>query len=174
MRKFDRAINLLAAVMIVGAGCRQTTGPATPGALGPMGPLAPVAPGQAPALGPFGGPTRVTPPPTGSVNQSSYQAPVPAAGGPYFGSSLSPARSGQGAIGSGVQAASFTETNSNFAEPAADNLAASRPPAVRDPRRGGMQVIDLTGAPDPPGYRPPLYPQTGPVPFAPAPAYRPN
>ncbi|MDA8744683.1 hypothetical protein N9N28_08630 [Rubripirellula amarantea] len=60
-------------------------------------------------------------------------------------------------IGSGVQTASWTETNAAFGP--ATTFPQQETPAdrsqftnQRDARAGGMQVIDLTGAPNPPGY----------------------
>ena len=55
-------------------------------------------------------------------------------------------------IGSGVQPASWTETGTSVsnAGPLMSNQQTSS--QARDIRAGGMGVIDLTGAPNPPGY----------------------
>lgn len=131
--------------------------------------------GSSPNLGanPFNpGPTRVTPPPTGSAGTSgaSLGAPVPGGFNPYLGSSsnanASPQRNpngsftgtanrndgtfGQAPIGSGVAQASFVETASNVPPSQIPNLGTP----FRSPERSGMRVIDLTNATSPPGYRP--------------------
>ena len=71
------------------AGCRQTTGLNSAGNLTPIGPmnpngstgtLTPLGSGQSAALGPFGGATRVSPPPAGS-----YVAPNNYMGGGQVG-----------------------------------------------------------------------------------------
>ncbi|WP_145175904.1 hypothetical protein [Rubripirellula lacrimiformis] len=164
----------LLAMMAIGmAGCRQTTGSASAGSLAPVGPLSPVSPGQSPSLGPFGGPTRVAPPPTGSFSQpnNGYLAPAPQAsaalgsGAPTIPfnqtnpamapAAMNPSLANAAPIGSGVRPASWTETTSNIASgPALPNAPATAPTPPSNPRAGGMQVIDLTGAPSPPGYRP--------------------
>ncbi len=175
MRKINSMLPLIAVMIVGSSGCRQTTGPMSAGSLSTASPLSPVAPGQAPSLGLFGAPTRVAPPPTGSFvqpnaylnpitqPQAQHGGPAPAASfgqspGTSFGQTASVAPSFQPIggqttdsliIGSGVQTASWTETNSNI------------PNAVADPRSGGMQVIDLTGAPSPPGYRSPVVPNYG-------------
>ena len=176
---------LIVSGALVGGGCRQTTGPTATGQLSPMGTLSPVAPGQSPILGPFGGSTRVSPPPTGAFNGNSASNVAPnnymgsAAPNASFGGLASapidmpppstdsfdqspmgpPSFNSVAPIGSGVQTAAWTETNSNF--PAAaptwrpETLASrSQSSNQRDPRAGGMQVLDLTGAPNPPGYQP--------------------
>jgi hypothetical protein len=71
-----------------------------------------------------------------------------------------------GVIGSGVQAAGWTETNSNIPSAAPNAIGAPtvgiNPTPASNPRSGGMQIIDLTGAPAPPGYRPAYQPATAP------------
>ena len=74
---------LSAAFLVIACGCRQTTAPMfgglnpTGASLSPATGLTPVAPGQTPVLGPlggtgpFGGATRVTPPPTGSFSSGN-------------------------------------------------------------------------------------------------------
>lgn len=151
----------LAAIVFVVGGCRQTNG-TTAGPLMPMGGLSPVTPGQAPILGPFGGTTRVTPPPTGSFSPSGTLGNIAPA--PGYG----PAPSGyapqvnSGAfnqpIGSGVQTASAfgqpaMNQHANWTETGA-TLPNNSYSQGRDPRAAGMQVIDLTGSPNPPNYRP--------------------
>ena len=185
MRRLEFATLLLSAVSLAALGCRQTTGPST---AGPTGPLSPVSAGQAPSLNPFGGATRVTPPSTGS-----FSSPNAYIGGPPGQAGLAPTApgglatapnpgfataSGQAPIGSGVQAAGWTETGSgvatagptaqqgfgsnSFAPNAPSNANGVAPAAFgspapttpTSPQLGGMQVIDLTGAPPPPGYHP--------------------
>ncbi|KAA1262506.1 hypothetical protein LF1_50710 [Rubripirellula obstinata] len=153
----------LAAIVFVASGCRQTNGTTT-GPLTPLGGLSPVTPGQAPILGPFGGATRVTPPPTGSFSPAGTLgtiAPAPGYGPPANYAPQVNAGAFNQPIGSGVQPvsgfdqpainqhASWTETGTT--------IASGGSPQARDPRAGGMQIIDLTRAPDPPNYRPPNY-----------------
>ncbi len=147
---------LFAAIMMVTTGCRQTTG-TTAG--GPLVPLSPNNAATTPALVPFGGPTRVTPPPTGS-----YTVPNNYMGGSAPISQLPPtavggfaAAGGNPVIGSGVQRAGWTETGSNFQGPGNSVVTYGVNPSS-NLRSGGMQVIDLTGAPSPPGYRAPVAP----------------
>jgi len=191
MRGPITATLLAAVVPIVSAGCRNTTAPVA-GVSTTPGTLAPVGPGQAPILGPLGGgSTRVTPPATGA-----YTAPTG-----YLGTATAPAYPGYtGAgttanplapapIGSGVQVTGWAETNAQVPQQSAGNpvpRAAPRASSTSDPRSGGMQVIDLTGAPAPPGYQRPLpstryqqpalppqaAPYTAPPAFAPAPPQR--
>lgn len=171
MRKQSLALLFLAAIAMTATGCRQTTGTIAGGPAS-SGALAPVNPSQQPILGPFGGNTRVTPPATGSYQPT----------GGYIGASTAPigppslgviqqagptglATQSLAPIGSGVQVAGWTETNSVVpiatvpSEPTMQVQTA-------DPRSGGMQVHDLTGAPAPPGYRPSIA-QFAPVNAAP-------
>jgi hypothetical protein len=74
-----------------------------------------------------------------------------------------------GVIGSGVQVAGWTETNSVVGTP----TFGTNPSAGSQPRRGGMQVIDMTGAPVPPGYPPAIAPSF-PNQFPPAVQSQPN
>ncbi len=152
MRRIQLATLLLTAVSLIASGCRQTAGPANTGPMTPIGPLSPVGQGQAPVLGPFGGTTRVTPPGTGS-----YGAPNNYMGGvaPQANAGVNPAggfasQPSAGVIGSGVQAAGWTETNSNFQSAGANAGGAPtfgiNPSPASNPRSGGMQIIDLTGA----------------------------
>ncbi len=135
-----------------------------------MGTLSPVAPGQTPTLGPFGSPTRVAPPPTGSftptsapINQSTSGPMNPPASGFGPPSTQPQASLNQSPIGSAVQSVGWTETNA--ALPQANSNSDARyasagttaSPRMTDPRSGGMGVIDLTGAPNPPGYMPNNY-----------------
>ena len=170
MRRHCFKLLTISALVLAAGGCRQTTGPAG-GTLSPLGSFAPsnsllpVAPGQTPKLGPFGGATRVTPPPTGSFSNpgnapsgiapTSGYAPLNSLGqaGPQNdGRFASPSAQ---PMGSGIQQTTWTETGTSVGNPASpllSNPQTSNP--HRDPRSGGMQVIDLTGAPHPPGYSP--------------------
>ncbi len=159
MRRIQLATLLLAAVSLISSGCRQTTGPANNGPLTPLGTLSPVGQGQAPVLGSFGGQTRVTPPGTGSyVAPNNYMGGAPlgqtnAGVNPAGGFASQPS---SGVIGSGVQVAGWTETNSVIQSPNTFGTPSfgSNPSAGSDPRSGGMQIIDLTARTAPPGYRP--------------------
>lgn len=165
MRRRSLSLLFLAAFLTTATGCRQTTG-TIPGVPPPAGGLSPVSPSQQPILGPFGGNTRVTPPATGT-----YQST-----GGYIGASTAPVASpslgvsqqvtpiGNAPLGSGVQVAGWSETNSVV--PTATQPNAVLPNAAvpstganqtqaSGPRSGGMHVNDLTGAPAPPGYRAP-------------------
>ena len=174
MRTKHLATLFFTTVVVTAAGCQQTPG-TIPGGAAPPGPLAPVNPNQPPILGPFGGNTRVTPPATGSYQPT----------GGYLGTSSAPVSQpgyaptqSQSAVepvvGSGVQVAGFTETNSHVAQ---QNLPTNNLPAAAgnasDPRSGGMHVNDLTGAPAPPGYRP-SYPQPNRANYVVAPQSVPN
>ena len=152
---------LTATITLVASGCRQTTPTAASGALMPLSPNSGSA---APTFQPFVGQTRVTPPPTGSysvpnnylggVPTSQMGNPAAAVGGyaaaqnqPLYGS---PATGSQ-VIGSGVQQTGWTETGANVAQPTAPNSGTFAPGGypsaaapARDPRSGGMQVIDMT------------------------------
>lgn len=187
----------LSSLILLG-GCRQTTGPT--GALmpagnfaAPNGALTPVAPGQTPAIGPFGGNTRVTPPSTGAINTpNNYMGGVAPTS---FGAGLQNASPNQSfaaqpngltgsqgtfdsfsnlsnvrsepiagstvngfgqPIGSGIQTTSFQQPTNEFSPGQSFQTGTSQPGQRNpsDPRSGGMQVIDMTGAPNPPGYRP--------------------
>ncbi len=169
---------LTATITLVASGCRQTTPTAGSGALMP---LTPNSGSAAPTFQPFVGQTRVTPPPTGSysvpnnylggVPTSQMGNPAAAVGGnaatqnpPIY----APSAAGQQVIGSGVLQTGWTETGTNVAQPTAPNSGTFAPGGypsaaapARDPRSGGMQVIDMTGAPAPPGYRANVVPQAG-------------
>ena len=153
---------LLPALVVPSIGCRQTTGPMVGGPVA-SGTLSPVVPGQNPVLGPFGGNTRVTPPATGSYQPTSgytgaSNGSVPGANLALTPSSVNAAApaNATAAIGSGVQVAGWTETNTVLPNaPASEPLANyGTNPSAPNPRSGGMQVIDLTAAPAPPGYQP--------------------
>jgi hypothetical protein len=187
-------------------GCRQTTGVNTAGPLTPIAPLSPAASngmlaplgaGQAPTLGPFGGPTRVTPPSTGAyVAPNDYMGgSVGLQGNPLGAGGLvqsNPAGGGwnglgnQTPIGSGVQQTGSWSAGSGLGQAANQSLSPLAPAPQSGVRSGGMQVIDLTGAPPPPGYQPSLraiptpnqQPGLAPAPapsnsFDPAPSWRP-
>ena len=189
--RFSIATLLVAVVCLTG--CRQTTGVNSAGPLSPISPLSPTAatgsltpmsPGQMPALGPFGGTTRVTPPSTGS-----YAAPNNYMGGadmsyqvnPPMGVAQNNTASGWNPppIGSGVQqTGAWSAPNqpaTGFAPGsgyAGSGYAPSQSPIGSGIRSQGMQVHDLTGAPSPPGYQPPLR-NTIPLPNQQAPALAP-
>lgn len=196
MRNIFTAAAICVALALFATGCRQTTGTA-PGAFSAIGPLSPVN-GQTPVLGPFGGNTRVAPPSTGSFQAAPASAPItqPSAYGPLganpsfsspqnFASNQSSASNQNFAsnqpggfsnqpIGSGVQQATWTETLSNV--PSAEQFGStSIPTSSSSLRLGGMQVIDLTAAPNPPGYAPNGFaPQQFASPQVPANRYAPN
>ncbi len=128
------------------------------------GTLSPVVPGQNPVLGPFGGNTRVTPPATGSYQPTNGYIGASNGSGPAANLALTPSSpnasipsNALAAVGSGVQVAGWTETNAVLPSPAASELQTSygTNPTASNPRSGGMQVIDLTAAPAPPGYQTP-------------------
>ncbi len=197
MRNFCFTTLCLGVLVLASSGCRQTNGslgsslfgagaPATTNPLAPSGTLTPVAPGQTPVfgsfqgVGPMGGSTRVTPPPTGAFSipnnyLGSQAEPMNAI--PAFQSSSNLTAPAQRPstlqalatddfsrpIGSGLQPVGWTETAASIPTTNRRNVSSDR----RDPRAGGMQVIDLTGAPKPPGYSARAYP-TQPS-FAPVP-----
>ena len=160
---------LISSIALIPTGCRQAPGPLGAGPLSPIGngALAPV-PNSAPSLNPFGGPTRVTPPGT-----SAFSSPNNYLGGVQRGRANNPGPTGGFAqassepIGSGVQVAAWSDQSANSPGDANQRsvvqtssysrfgLGASNPPrSDRGPRKSGMRVIDMTGAPNPPGYRP--------------------
>ena len=173
-------------LLSVSAGCRNTTNaPISP--LGSASPLTPVSPMQ-PQLSPvqptsgfstFGGPTRVPPPPTGADQASSGFAapgfnsngyapagvnstPAPNAVGFNAGTTQSlpaPTTSDPGVRQTTWIGAGNTAPAANQASLGGDPTGM---PAPNGPRTGGMQVIDLTTAPYPPGYAPPPTPQAYP------------
>lgn len=171
-------------------------------ALSPLAPvqgaatLSPLQPTS--GISTFGAPTRVPPPPTGSYNPpgsygstSSFNAPT--SNYAPTGSAPSGATLGSNGLTRGV-----TDLNSSFdsgvrqtgwvadpnvggatfgpgTDPRLNSAAATTAPTnpSSGPRTGGMQVIDLTRSPYPPGYVPPqnrpgagTLPQS--VPFPPA------
>ncbi|MEM1068398.1 MAG: hypothetical protein AAGI63_05855 [Planctomycetota bacterium] len=180
--RFSIATFLLMTLCLTG--CRQTTGLNSGGPLTPIGPvsatsstgaLTPLGSGQSPSLGPFGGPVRVTPPTTGSyVAPNNYMGGGQVSYPQQFGSGVvqsNPTGNGWNGgwnpptVGSGVQQTGgygngFNQpsngvgSNSSFA-PNTSGIAP--PPTANGIRSGGMQAIDLTGAPQPPGYQPPAY-----------------
>ncbi|NND98409.1 MAG: hypothetical protein HKN47_13895 [Pirellulaceae bacterium] len=160
---------ILAVILATGisTGCRQTTGTVQSG-LTPVSPLsstnqlAPVR--SASAIGPFGGSTRVPPPPTGG-----YSVPNNYMGGasPYGQTSNNQINSG--GFASNGQSGGWTQSGANtFASPgnsfnananiqnqmAIDNIGQPIAASGQRPQSGGMRVIDMTAAPAPPGYRP--------------------
>ncbi len=200
--RYSIATFLLTTVCLTG--CQQTAGVNTAGPLTPIGPSAPNgANGQASALNPFGAPTRVPPPNLGSYTapnnymgggNTSNQGSVPASGGVSQTNPNANSWNGQ-AIGSGVQQATAVsngtwnqaggnqsgvnqaggnQTANGFAPN--PNMAPSAAPPSNGLRSGGMQVIDLTGGPPPPGYHPSAQapaPTNQPPGYAPAPTNQP-
>ncbi|WP_236696461.1 hypothetical protein [Rhodopirellula islandica] len=165
----------LSAVTALGllTGCQQTNG--TTGA-----PISMLQPGQAavqnptlPSLGPFGASARVPPPATGSYGQVSGS---PAGASNYAptgnynstsGNVIPMSHNSSDTVGSGIAQAggAMPGTMSPMAQNANQQWVEtnavqpqSMMPAAADSsggvRSGGMQVIDLTGAPPPPGYVP--------------------
>ncbi len=136
-----------------------------PGSFSTVSPLSPVN-GQTPILGPFGGNTRVSPPSTGSFSQPGTTAPISQPSAQYNPPQYSPPQ---------YNPAQFSPMGSNTAAPM-QNLASGQSPNFDAPtgfsnepigsgvqqatwtetnlRLSGMQVNDLTGAPNPPGYAP--------------------
>ncbi|MCG8652450.1 MAG: hypothetical protein MI861_21595 [Pirellulales bacterium] len=172
MRRSNLAtLVMTAATLSILAGCQQT--PATPVVGGPLVPLSPNSASSVPTLRPFGGQqTRVTPPPTGAVSiPNNYLGGVAPAGQ----ASLAPLGGGFAAvgtsqpIGSGVRQTGWNQAGAplpsgNLSGPGPGvggsgtrNFGGAANP--NDPRRGGMQVIDLTNAPQPPGYQGGFAPQ---------------
>jgi hypothetical protein len=161
---------ILLIVSILAAGCRQTPGPNGAASASSMNPLTPMTSGQSPSLGVFGGSTRVTPPSTaGFAAPNSYLggpgiAPVdPNAAGIGPLGAYAPPQTGN-AIGSGVQVAGWNDANRTMApaptlgvapSPGIAPTYGSGSPSNRDPRGGGMKVIDMTRTATPPGYRAP-------------------
>ncbi|MEP4681570.1 MAG: hypothetical protein ABJ015_07990 [Rhodopirellula bahusiensis] len=181
----------LSAVTVLGllTGCQQTNG--TTGA-----PISMLQPGQTPVqsptlptLGAFGASARVPPPATGSYGQVSG---TPAAAANYAptgnynsspGSVIPISHNSGDTVGSGiaqvggVMLGSMTSAaqNPNQQQWVETNAVQTNPmmPAATHAstgvRSGGMPVIDLTGAPPPPGYVPQVansYPNTGSYPAA--------
>lgn len=192
--RFSTATLLLTVALL--AGCRQTTGVNSAGPLVPVNPLAPTGnsasltplnSGQTPVLGPFGGATRVTPPPSGSYSapnnymgggQVSAPAMQPGMGIAQSNSmSMNPNHGGvnnqwdggwNAPIGSGVQqTGGISPSPQSYGTQNFQNQGNTVPggypnqpsfppsqPGASGIRSGGMQPIDLTGAPSPPGYQP--------------------
>ena len=191
MRRLSSATLVFAVASMSLLGCRQTAGPTSGGSMS-SGSMSPAM--QSPSFNPFGGSTRVSPPPpNASAIQNPYIGGPPGqanavqgtAGGfvsaaPAVGS---PVASGQ-VVGSGVQPtrfvgsgthstaqAGFATTNDTLG-PAGGGVApasygTTAPAHVNPFRAGGMQVNDLTRAPAPPGYQTPVGYQA-PVPNHPA------
>lgn len=190
MRRSLLAILSLSCLLTVGSGCRQTTSSINGSSLTPISPLAPnnsLFPAPGSSVGPMGGSTRVPPPSTGSIGTPNN----------YLGGATSqisnPNNAGSFAavsprdefVGSGVQSAGWTETNTNLPNgsiaPAGFNEGQfqpqsnsfnqpapfSQPASLPKPLPGGMKVIDLTGAPNPPGYYPQQQPYQNPGSYSP-------
>lgn len=183
------AAALVFSIALLIAGCQQTpnastqltpVGTMSQPQLAPVGTVAPVS--GTSGIGPFGRPTRIPPPSTGSYGvPNNYMGGTTTIG--EVGINTQPID--QFRSSSGVQAAGFadapatggvatTSFGSGFQTQGAP--AASTPPSMQ-PQLGGMRVHDLTGAPLPPGYRGnavviPSQPQqpTQPRSFAPNPA----
>lgn len=149
-------------LLLVPTGCRQTANTAAGVPLQPF-----TNPGgvTGPALSPFGGAagSRVAPPATGSVTPNNYMGGtgigptttgyLPATSSGSVSDSLQPIGSGvaqagyQGGEGMPHSAVALTAGQS----PVTPSLS----PANGSPTDGRMRVIDLTGAPAPPGYQAP-------------------
>ena len=178
MRRLSFATLLFAVSTTIFMGCRQTASPSISGAM-PSGSMSPAM--QSPTFSPFGGSTRVTPPPpNGSALQNPYIGGPPGqtnAAPSTVGNFVSAAPSGSSpsgfgqVVGSGVQPATYMDTpgnansQANFVNGTGSNPHGSgvatvahgshlAPANVNPFRAGGMQVNDLTRAPLPPGYRP--------------------
>ncbi len=176
MRRSHIAVLSLLCLSAASSGCRQTTTGIAGTQLTPVSPLAPnnsLFPAPGSGIGPMGGSTRVPPPPTGSVGMpaNNYLSNGVTSQVNQFGTSSDLASvPNHGVVGSGVQNAGWTETGANvsptamspvgYNDPAwASNvtpqtsspLAASQP-TMSNMTMGGMQVIDLTTSPPPPGY----------------------
>ncbi len=177
MRRLSFATLVFAVASMSFLGCRQAAGPTAGGSMS-SGSMSSAM--QSPSFNPFGGSTRVSPPPP-----NASAAPNPYIGGPPGQTnavqgtaggfvSAAPGVSGQ-IVGSGVQPAGFVGSGTNPIAPiaqaeftatndtpvfaggsvAAANYGTSAPATVNPFRAGGMQVNDLTRAPTPPGYRAP-------------------
>ena len=175
--RFLAAALLGATSLAAFVGCQQA---GSQGGFAGAGSYAPITqlPGQNavngptfPTLGPFGASARVPPPSTGSFQgasavNSSFNSNNYAPAG-YTPNGIRPmsfdsnqvGQSGQVAnvggfgpsatTGNGAQGSGWQETSAN-----AFSAQAPMPP-TDGIRSGGMPVIDLTGAPPPPGYSPP-------------------
>ena len=173
MRTFHYTALLFTTVVLISTGCRQTSGPVGPSPLTPAntGALTPQAT-QAPSLNPFGGSTtRVTPPATGAFSvPNNYLGGAAVGHNGVVNSGL--VQQNQNVTGSGVQVAGWNSTNPGafanqqaFAQNPIGSGIGPNPnnnPNYRDPVSSGMRVIDLTGAPNPPGYQRPQQSFTSP------------
>lgn len=150
----------------VASGCRNTTNvPISPlGQASPLTPVSPLQPQLSPiqptsGISPFGASTRVPPPPT--TPDASFNSTVP------FNSSYAPPSTfgpsavnsvGAAPIGSGVQQAGWVGQSGRTGAPTTGGVGIGVPATQATPasaRSGGLPVIDLTRAPNPPGYVPP-------------------
>ncbi|OYP34754.1 hypothetical protein [Rhodopirellula sp. MGV] len=170
------AITCSAALLLV-CGCRNTTN-APIGTFGQTSTLAPVQGGvplspiqPTSGVSAFGSPTRVPPPSTGSYNVPGNYGPSTGYAPNNSTSSLpSGAAYGQAALTRGVTDLTTAGGTGNYdnsirqtgwisdsplPQQAPSNPAPSTTPSPDSIRAGGMQVIDLTGSPYPPGYVPP-------------------
>jgi len=167
----------LAAMSLSAAGCQQTQGPNGSFGAAPITQLhgqAPMTGPAMPSLGPFGGSKRVPPPPTGAYGNAAAINATQAGYAPNGITQMSHTDAAGGA--GGVANAGWVETNTNGAFQAAQSSfqgnASSGGTFPSDSgtgasiRSGGMPVIDLTGAPLPPGYSPqiPYAPNQNPYP----------
>ena len=151
----------------VASGCRNTTNvPISPlGQASPLTPVSPLQPQLSPiqptsGISPFGASTRVPPPPT-TLDSGSFNATVP------FNSSYAPPATfgssavtslGATPVGSGVQQAGWVGQSGRNGATTAGGVGFGAPANQAPPasaRSGGLPVIDLTQAPNPPGYVPP-------------------
>lgn len=179
MRRLSFATLIFAVGSMSFLGCRQTAGPTAGGSMSSSS-MSP-AMQSSPSFNPFGGSTRVSPPPpNASVAPNPYiggppgqagvvQGPagsfvaaapgVSPTSGQVVGSGIQPA----GFVGAGVNPtaqAGFATGTFNSATPntsvATAAYGTTAPANVNPFRAGGMQVNDLTRAPAPPGYRAPV------------------
>ncbi|MCC9602626.1 hypothetical protein LOC67_18915 [Stieleria sp. JC731] len=173
--KIPAAAIVSSAALLLICGCRNTT----TGAVGPLGqsttlapvqggiPLSPIQPTS--GVSAFGSPTRVPPPPTGSYSVpggyggSANYAPTNSSSAVPSGAAYNQAGLTRGVTdltnGNAGYDNSIRQTGWVSETPQALPTQQFAPAPLATPtdsiRSGGMQVIDLTGSPYPPGYVPP-------------------
>jgi hypothetical protein len=126
----------------------------------------------------------VSPPPTGSYSAPNTYMGSPVPAGTVAPGQISPMPQGpyptqsNNGVGSGAQPGGWTTSNPATGQPAPNPAGVATVStfgvATSDPRSGGMQVIDMTSAPAPPGYQPAgtgtnisVPPPQGPAAYAP-------
>ncbi|MEO1526517.1 MAG: hypothetical protein AAFX06_13860 [Planctomycetota bacterium] len=174
--RFVLATAGMALLLSASIGCRNTTSvPISPlGQASPLTPVSPLQPQLSPVqqtsgISPFGAPTRVPPPPT-TIDNGSFSSNLPLNSGyaptSNYGPSAVNSLGAAAPTGSGVRQTGWVgqadhnapgaSFNGGFGGNGLGNAAPlgtnATPSSVR---AGGMQVIDLTQAPSPPGYVPP-------------------